>query len=157
MVRQRGISLAEVTISVAILFMIITAAVPHFRRSDLKAREAVLKQQLATVRDAYDRCFADTGVYPSPEWLWRADSPGGGWVPTRQGEGWAYINFDNSLWRGPYLINPLGPPPIPGGSTSGATGLGNGWSWNSTPSYAVHAFFLNHPGISTEGTPYHSW
>lgn len=142
---------------VAILGMVTAIAIPQLSRSHLRAREQVLKQQLWTVRQAYDRCFADTGIYPSPEFLWSATPPAGGWVPTRQGEGWSYVSFDASRWRGPYLEVPLGVPPISGGTTSGATNLGNGWSWNSNPPEAAHAFFFNSPAISTEGTPYNTW
>jgi general secretion pathway protein G len=47
-----------------IVALLLTLAVPRYFHSVARAREAVLKQDLAAMRDAIDKYFADTGRYP---------------------------------------------------------------------------------------------
>lgn len=49
----------------AIIASLLTLAVPRYYGSLEKAREAVLLEDLATMRDALDKYFSDTGVYPA--------------------------------------------------------------------------------------------
>src|SRR5262245_63490166 len=48
-----------------IISLLLTMAVPRYFHSVNRAREAVLRQDLATMRDAIDKHFADNGRYPS--------------------------------------------------------------------------------------------
>jgi general secretion pathway protein G len=50
---------------VAIVGILVTMAVPNYRQSTLKAREAVLTRDLFTVRDLLDQHRADKGKYPA--------------------------------------------------------------------------------------------
>jgi len=51
-------------IVVAIAGILVTLAVPSFQRSVIKAREATLRQNLATIRTVLDQHYADQGIYP---------------------------------------------------------------------------------------------
>lgn len=48
----------------AIIGTLLTLAVPRYFRSVQRSREAVLAQDLATLREAIDRFYGDTGHYP---------------------------------------------------------------------------------------------
>jgi general secretion pathway protein G len=59
-----GFTLIELMIVVAIIGILATIAVPSYRQSLVQAREAVLKQDLFTMRDLLDQYRADKGEYP---------------------------------------------------------------------------------------------
>lgn len=59
-----GYTLLELMIVVAIAGILVTLAVPSFQRSAVKAREAALKQNLATLRTVLDQHYADQANYP---------------------------------------------------------------------------------------------
>ena len=60
-----GFTLVELMIVVAIIGILGTVAVPSYRQSVVKAREAVLRQDLFTMRDLLDQYRADMGKYPA--------------------------------------------------------------------------------------------
>jgi len=62
---EQGFTLVELMIVVTIAGILITLAEPSFRNSVVNAREAVLKQDLFTMRDAIDQFRADRGKYPT--------------------------------------------------------------------------------------------
>ena len=59
-----GFTLIELMIVVSIAGILVTLAEPSFRGAVVKAKEAVLKQDLFTMRDAIDQYRADQGQYP---------------------------------------------------------------------------------------------
>jgi general secretion pathway protein G len=61
---ESGFTLLELMIVVSIIGILATLAVPSYRQSVVKAREAVLQQDLATIRDVLDQYRADRGKYP---------------------------------------------------------------------------------------------
>jgi general secretion pathway protein G len=61
----RGFTLIELLVVVAIIGIVVTAAVGQYQRSILKAKEAVLRQDLYVMRTAINQYFADKGKYPS--------------------------------------------------------------------------------------------
>jgi general secretion pathway protein G len=63
--KQSGFTLVELMIVVAIIGILATVAVPSYRQSIVKAREAVLRQDLFTMRDLLDQYRADRGKYPA--------------------------------------------------------------------------------------------
>lgn len=65
MTGERGFTLLELMFIVTILGILVTMAVPSYRTSAVKAREAVLMRDLFTVRDLLDQHRADKGKYPA--------------------------------------------------------------------------------------------
>ena len=62
---QRGFTLIELLVVCAIIGILSAAAVANYRRSIIKAKEAVLQQDLYTMRTLINQYFADKGKYPS--------------------------------------------------------------------------------------------
>lgn len=61
---EHGFTLLELMIIVSIVGILVTLAVPSYRQSVVKAREAVLMRDLFTLRDLLDQHRADKGKYP---------------------------------------------------------------------------------------------
>ncbi len=59
-----GFTLIELLVVMAIIATLLTLAVPRYFNSLEKSKEAVLRQDLATMRDAIDKYVADKGKYP---------------------------------------------------------------------------------------------
>ena len=62
--RRRGFTLIELLVVMAIIATLLTIAVPRYTRSVHRSREAVLKQDLTTLRESIDKFYGDTGKYP---------------------------------------------------------------------------------------------
>ncbi|MEO8007877.1 MAG: prepilin-type N-terminal cleavage/methylation domain-containing protein [Betaproteobacteria bacterium] len=62
--RPDGFTLIEILVVMAIIALLLTLAVPRYLYSVDRAKEAVLKQNLAQMRDAIDKYHADRGRYP---------------------------------------------------------------------------------------------
>jgi general secretion pathway protein G len=62
--RRRGFTLLELLVVMAIIATLLTLAVPRYFRSLQRSREAVLQQDLTTLRESIDRFYGDTGKYP---------------------------------------------------------------------------------------------
>ena len=62
---DKGFTLLELLIVVALIAIITALAVPQFRHTPQKAKEAVLKEDLYTLRDVIDQYFTDKGKYPA--------------------------------------------------------------------------------------------
>ena len=63
-VSQRGFTLIELMIVMAVIGILASIAVPHYQRNLIKAREAVLMEDLYLMRRAIDAYFADHISYP---------------------------------------------------------------------------------------------
>src|SRR6476620_1199846 len=61
---KAGFTLVELLVVMAIIATLLTLAVPRFFGSVDKSKEAVLKQDLATLRDSVDKYYGDIGRYP---------------------------------------------------------------------------------------------
>ena len=61
---MNGFTLIELLVVMAIIATLLTLAVPRYFQSADRAREAVLKQDLAQMRDAIDKYYGDRGRYP---------------------------------------------------------------------------------------------
>lgn len=65
MKRRRGFTLMELMVVMAIIASLLTLALPRYFHSIDRSKEAVLRQDLAVMRDAIDKFFADRGRYPT--------------------------------------------------------------------------------------------
>ena len=61
---KHGFTLIELLVVLAIVATLLTLAVPRYFQHVERSKEAVLRENLATVRDAIDQYHADTGVWP---------------------------------------------------------------------------------------------
>jgi general secretion pathway protein G len=59
-----GFTLIELLVVFAILATLLTLAVPRYFASVDRSKEAVLRQNLVTLRNALDQFHSDTGKYP---------------------------------------------------------------------------------------------
>jgi general secretion pathway protein G len=63
--RSRGFTLIELLIVMAIMGVLISIAAPNLKQAVIRAREAVLREDLFQIREAIDQYYADNGKYPS--------------------------------------------------------------------------------------------
>ena len=61
---RRGFTLLELLVVMAIIATLLTIAVPRYFRSLQRSREAVLMQDLTSMRESIDKFYGDTGKYP---------------------------------------------------------------------------------------------
>jgi general secretion pathway protein G len=61
---ERGFTLIELMIVLTIMGILLTIAAPNLKRSVVKSREAVLKEDLFRMREAIDQYYADNGKFP---------------------------------------------------------------------------------------------
>jgi general secretion pathway protein G len=61
---RRGFTLIELLVVMALIGMLLSLSVPRYFGNVDKARESVLRQDLAQLRDAIDKYFGDSGRYP---------------------------------------------------------------------------------------------
>ncbi len=61
---RRGFTLVELLVVMAIIATLLTIATPRYFRSLERSREAVLREDLQTLRESIDRYYGDTGRYP---------------------------------------------------------------------------------------------
>ncbi len=61
---KRGFTLIELLVVLAIIATLLTLAVPRYFQHVERSKEAVLRENLATMRDAIDQFHADAGTWP---------------------------------------------------------------------------------------------
>ena len=62
---DKGFTLLELMIVMTIMGILITIAQPSLKQSIVRAKEAVLREDLFQIRDALDQYYADNGKYPA--------------------------------------------------------------------------------------------
>ncbi|TFW34411.1 type II secretion system protein [Massilia horti] len=63
-IMPRGFTLIELLVALAIIATLLSLAAPRYLGNVERAKEATLKENLATLRDVLDKHFADKGTYP---------------------------------------------------------------------------------------------
>jgi general secretion pathway protein G len=63
--RRNGFTLIELMVVLTIIGLLLAIVVPDYMGRAKRAEEAALQQDLAVMRDALDKHFADAGKYPS--------------------------------------------------------------------------------------------
>ncbi len=59
-----GFTLIELLVVMAIIATLLTIAVPRYFRSLQRSKEAVLHEDLTTLRESIDKFYGDTGKFP---------------------------------------------------------------------------------------------
>ena len=62
---ERAFTLIELLVVMAILALLLSVAIPRYFGQVDKAKESVLRQDLALMRDSIDKFYADNGRYPN--------------------------------------------------------------------------------------------
>ena len=66
-VPNRGFTLIELVVVMAIIALLLSLALPRYFNHLESARETILKQDLAVMRDAIDKYHGDRGRYPAQQ------------------------------------------------------------------------------------------
>lgn len=135
--RESGFTLLELIIVVAIIGILATVAMPALKDVPRRSAEAVLKNNLRTLRDVIDQHYGDKGKYPtSLEALVE-----GGYLRKVPNDP---ITKRNDTWQLVYEeIDPDNPPAESEESEDGQPGIVD-----------IHS---GSPLTSLDGTPYSEW
>lgn len=155
---RRAFTLVELLIAIVIVAVLATISIPKFAERSIKNKEAALRANLRIIREAGDRCEADTGLTVDVTRLLQATPPANGWRRGKMGTNWPSRPINPSHWRGPYLnsvpINPIL------GTNKYVTGGGDSttaWTHYSNQSFNRHYYYYPSTTLSSVGSAYRTW
>ena len=158
--KQFGFTLVELLFVIILIAVLASVAIPKFSSTPLRSREANLKHNLKLIREAEDRCEADTGLVVPITALASRTAPSTGWPRGRMGVLWPVRALKASDWRGPYLSSiPVNPFAGNSSVTTNSTGHSPTVAWTASSGQAFNSSFVYYPSttISSEGTAYRTW
>lgn len=65
MVKKKGFTLVELMVVLTVIGLLLSIVVPDYLGRVKRAEETTLQQDLAVMRDALDKHYADSGKYPA--------------------------------------------------------------------------------------------
>lgn len=158
-VRKFGFTLVELLMVIIVIAVVAAIAIPRVGNSTLRNKEAALRANLRLLREAGDRCEADTGVTVTIPQLASRTAPATGWVRGRMGDNWAVKAINSSDWKGPYIdavpVNSFtGTTTYTGGATSSTT---ISWTHFSAQNFNSSYYYYPSTSVSSVGSAYRTW
>lgn len=142
--RSRGFTLIELLIVMAIMGILISIAAPNLKQSIVRAREAVLREDLFQIREAIDQYYADNGKYPDA-------------LTDLLNKDEKTKSYMRALPKDPFTNAEDWITVAPEGGAEGGTGGSTGSGSDSGSQGGIFDVHSASPIVALDGTPYNTW